>query len=126
MVAHWSLGIRVSLTTGSTIEGGLILCGRGHHVSKSTKLSIDEFYIYDIVSAHASKLAHRRIVKALCNYAARADTDISFHKGDRMEVLSDAEPDWWRVLHLTTRMEGLIPVNYVAEETSVESEELVY
>lgn len=42
-----------------------------------------------------------------------------------MEVLSDAEADWWRVLHLTTRCEGLIPVNFVAEESSVESEELV-
>ncbi|XP_047026651.1 tyrosine-protein kinase Src64B isoform X2 [Helicoverpa armigera] len=65
----------------------------------------------------------RRVVKALCAYTARADSDISFRKGDRMEVLSDAEPDWWRVLHLTTRREGLVPVNFVAEESSVECEE---
>jgi SH3 domain len=76
-----------------------------------------------LILAHASKLSHRRIVKALCSYTARAETDISFRKGDRMEVLSDAEADWWRVLHLTTRAEGLIPVNFVAEESSVESEE---
>lgn len=63
------------------------------------------------------------MVKALCAYAARADTDISFRKGDRMEVLNDTEPDWWRVLHLTTRQQGLVPVNFVAEESSVECEE---
>lgn len=67
----------------------------------------------------------RRVVKALCAYTARAESDISFRKGDRMEVLSDAETDWWRVLHLTTRREGLVPANFVAEESSVECEEWV-
>lgn len=58
-----------------------------------------------------------------------------------MEVLDDTESDWWRVIvsgfksivfivltgfslqHLTTRQEGLIPWNFVAEERSVNSEE---
>lgn len=65
----------------------------------------------------------RRIVVALYNYTAREDTDVSFVKGDRMEVLDDTESDWWRVIHLTTRQEGLIPWNFVAEERSVNSEE---
>ena len=34
-----------------------------------------------------------------------------------------SESDWWRVRHLTTLAEGLIPWNFVAEEKSVESEE---
>lgn len=34
-----------------------------------------------------------------------------------------SENDWWRVRHLRTGEEGLIPWNFVAEETSVESEE---
>lgn len=67
--------------------------------------------------------AKRRIVIALYNYTAREDTDVSFVKGDRMEVLDDTESDWWRVIHLTTRQEGLIPWNFVAEERSVNSEE---
>lgn len=67
----------------------------------------------------------RRIVIALYNYTAREDTDVSFVKGDRMEVLDDTESDWWRVIHLTTRQEGLIPWNFVAEERSVNSEEYV-
>jgi hypothetical protein len=65
----------------------------------------------------------RRIVIALYNYNAREETDVSFVKGDRMEVLDDTESDWWRVQHLTTRAEGLIPWNFVAEERSVNSEE---
>lgn len=62
---------------------------------------------------------------ALYNYTARESTDVSFVKGDRMEVLDDSEPDWWKVLHLTTLQEGLIPWNFVAVERSVESEECV-
>lgn len=65
----------------------------------------------------------RRIVVALYNYNAREETDVSFMKGDRMEVLDDTESDWWRVVHLSTRQEGLIPWNFVAEERSVNSEE---
>lgn len=42
--------------------------------------------------------SHRRIVVALYNYNAREDTDVSFVKGDRMEVLDDTESDWWRVI----------------------------
>lgn len=68
----------------------------------------------------------RRIVIALYNYTAREDTDVSFVKGDRMEVIDDTESDWWRVVHITTRQEGLIPWNFVAEERSVNSEEYVY
>lgn len=65
----------------------------------------------------------RRIVVALYNYKAREHTDVSFRKGDRMEVIDDKESDWWRVVHLGTKIEGLIPWNFVAEELSVASEE---
>ena len=57
------------------------------------------------------------------NYEAREYTDVTFKKGDRMEVLDDSESDWWRVINLRTNKEGLIPWNFVAEERSVESEE---
>lgn len=74
---------------------------------------------------HRQPTRKRRVVIALYNYTAREDTDVSFMKGDRMEVLDDTESDWWRVCHLTTRQEGLIPWNFVAEERSVNSEEYV-
>uniref|UniRef100_A0A6M2DGM1 Tyrosine-protein kinase n=1 Tax=Xenopsylla cheopis TaxID=163159 RepID=A0A6M2DGM1_XENCH len=65
----------------------------------------------------------KRIVIGLYNYDAREQSDISFCKGDRMEVLDDSEPDWWRVMNLRTKQQGLIPWNFVAEERSVESED---
>lgn len=68
-------------------------------------------------------LTHRRIVVAKYPYNAREAADVSFLKGDRMEILDDSEPDWWRVKHLRTGEEGFIPWNFVAEEKSIESEE---
>ncbi|CAD7083302.1 unnamed protein product [Hermetia illucens] len=65
----------------------------------------------------------RRVVVALYDYKSRDESDLSFMKGDRMEVVDDTESDWWRVINLTTRQEGLIPLNFVAEERSVNSED---
>lgn len=63
------------------------------------------------------------IVIAVYSYSARDFEDVSFQKGDRMEVLDDSDADWLTVLHLTTRKQGLVPRNFVAPEKSVESEE---
>lgn len=68
-------------------------------------------------------LPKRRVVVALYDYKSRDESDLSFTKGDRMEVVDDTESDWWRVVNLTTRQQGLIPLNFVAEERSVNSEE---
>jgi hypothetical protein len=66
-----------------------------------------------------------RIVVAVYNYEARDSSDVSFKKGDRMEVVDDSEGDWLNVIHLMTKVQGYIPGNFVAAELSVESEELV-
>lgn len=78
---------------------------------------------FSVFAGFAGHAKNRRLVVALYNYTAREETDVSFTKGDRMEVLDDTESDWWRVIHLGTRQEGLIPWNFVAEERSVNSEE---
>lgn len=90
----------------------------------------NNFYFFNIlvliqklILVHSS--LHGRIVVAVYNYQSREMSDVSFVKGDRMELLDDSEPDWWRVRHLRTSEEGLIPWNFVAEEKSVESEEYV-
>jgi len=79
----------------------------------------------DIIRTPATPFPQQRsrVVVAMYNYQAREVTDVSFTKGDRMEVLDDSESDWWRVRHLQTGEEGLIPWNFVAEEKSVESED---
>lgn len=68
-------------------------------------------------------LVKGRVVIAVYNYNARDIMDVSFRKGDRMEVIDDTEGDWLNVLHLTTGEQGLVPGNFVAPELSVESEE---
>ncbi|XP_056640398.1 tyrosine-protein kinase Src64B [Diorhabda carinulata] len=65
----------------------------------------------------------RSIMVAMYNYEARDSQDVSFKKGDRMEVIDDSEGDWLKVIHLTTKEKGYIPGNYVAQEKSVESED---
>lgn len=91
-------------------------------ISVSLSLPLPASTISSVSVGHPSGVK-RRIVVALYNYNAREETDVSFMKGDRMEVLDDTESDWWRVVHLSTRQEGLIPWNFVAEERSVNSEE---
>ncbi|XP_028138509.1 tyrosine-protein kinase Src64B [Diabrotica virgifera virgifera] len=65
----------------------------------------------------------RPIMVAMYNYEARDSQDVSFRKGDRMEVIDDSEGDWLKVIHLVTKEKGYIPGNYVAPEQSVESED---
>ncbi|CAH1400284.1 tyrosine-protein kinase Src64B [Halyomorpha halys] len=75
------------------------------------------------IVSRASSSATRKVVVAVYSYQSREASDVSFLKGDRMEVLDDSEADWWKVRHLRTGDEGLIPWNFVAPEKSVESED---
>ena len=59
-------------------------------------------------------------VRALYNFDAINQDDLSFRKGDLMELEktpSDTD-DWWVATHLTTREKGYIPSNYVAIDDS--------
>lgn len=112
-------GPLVNLVRAKSFKVKLPLTGSGF--SSLLGEQFDETYCFSADAAHSQR--SNKIVVALYNYTARESTDVSFMKGDRMEVLDDSEPDWWRVLHLTTLQEGLIPWNFVAVERSVESEE---
>ncbi|XP_028904510.1 tyrosine-protein kinase HCK [Ornithorhynchus anatinus] len=62
------------------------------------------------------------VVLALYDYEAVHDGDLSFRKGDQMLVLEESG-EWWRARLLSSRAEGYIPSNYVAQVNSLESEE---
>ncbi|KAH1002580.1 tyrosine-protein kinase Src64B [Dendroctonus ponderosae] len=64
-----------------------------------------------------------KIVVAGYSYEARDSQDLSFVKGDRMEVLDESGGDWLFVEHQITGLKGYIPGNFVAAELSVESED---
>ncbi|XP_054158807.1 tyrosine-protein kinase fyna-like [Oppia nitens] len=68
---------------------------------------------------------NNNIVIAMYAYEAEHDGDISFGKGDKLEVIEKSDPDWWTVRRLETGEIGYIPANYVAA-TVIESEDWYY
>ncbi|XP_026685509.1 tyrosine-protein kinase Src42A [Diaphorina citri] len=64
----------------------------------------------------------RQIFVALYDYDARTDEDLSFRKGEHLEILNDTQGDWWLARSKATKQEGYIPSNYVAKLKSIEAE----
>jgi len=62
---------------------------------------------------------------ALYDYEARTIEDLSFKKGEIVEIIDDTQGDWWYARSRTTKLEGYIPSNYVAKVKSLESEPYV-
>ncbi|XP_002742020.1 tyrosine-protein kinase Src42A-like [Saccoglossus kowalevskii] len=63
-----------------------------------------------------------KLFVALFDYEARTSEDLSFAKGDHLEILNDSIGDWWHARSVIGRKEGYIPSNYVAKLQSLESE----
>ncbi|CAH1773384.1 unnamed protein product [Owenia fusiformis] len=59
---------------------------------------------------------------ALYDYEARTDEDLSFKKGEQLEIINDTQGDWWYARSKDSKFEGYIPSNYVAKVKSLESE----
>lgn len=73
----------------------------------------------------ASSAKHpTKIVIALYNYFANDEGDLTFRKGERLQIVDDSDPDWWLAKHLTNNQKGFIPMNYVVSEV-IEMEEYV-
>ncbi|XP_015992479.1 tyrosine-protein kinase Fyn isoform X3 [Rousettus aegyptiacus] len=60
---------------------------------------------------------------ALYDYEARTEDDLTFHKGEKFQILNSSEGDWWEARSLTTGDTGYIPSNYVAPVDSIQAEE---
>ena len=73
-------------------------------------------------NASAAAAGNARIFVALYDYDARTDEDLSFRKGEHLEILNDTQGDWWFARSKSTRQEGYIPSNYVAKLKSIEAE----
>lgn len=65
------------------------------------------------------------VVKAMYDYTARYQDDMSFQKGDRMEIVSKGDNDnWWLVRKIGTKEEAYVPSNYiVVDDNSIETQE---
>ncbi|XP_063689716.1 tyrosine-protein kinase SRK2-like isoform X1 [Bolinopsis microptera] len=62
------------------------------------------------------------IVIALYDYTPRTEGDLTFKKDDRMIILDKRNGGWWKARNLSTNIEGYIPMNYVADETTLEAQ----
>lgn len=60
---------------------------------------------------------------ALFDYEQRTNEDLSFVKGERLEIIDKQDGDWWQARSLDTMKEGYIPSNYVAEHKTIQAEE---
>eukprot|EP00118_Oscarella_pearsei_P023295 m.276743 g.276743 ORF g.276743 m.276743 type:complete len:184 (+) comp40605_c0_seq97:208-759(+) len=49
--------------------------------------------------------------------------DLSFHKGERLQIMINNDDDWWKARSLTTGLDGYIPSNYVAPYQSYQAED---
>ncbi|NXP15656.1 HCK kinase, partial [Thinocorus orbignyianus] len=79
-------------------------------------------YVRDPTAANSRVSSGDIVVLALYDYEAMHAGDLSFQKGEQLEVLEESG-EWWRARSLATGQEGLIPSNYVARADSLETEE---
>ena len=63
------------------------------------------------------------ILIAQLDYDQRTSEDLSFRKGERLEITDNTDVDWWQARSLDTNKEGYIPSNYVAEHKTIQAEE---
>ena len=61
------------------------------------------------------------VVVAIYRYEGRTIDDLSFEKGDLLEV-RDTPGDWWYARDRKTGKKGYIPCNYVAPYQSIKAE----
>ncbi|XP_072046073.1 LOW QUALITY PROTEIN: tyrosine-protein kinase Fyn-like [Amphiura filiformis] len=60
---------------------------------------------------------------ALYDYDARTPDDLTFRKGDKVQIINDKDGDWWLAKSMVTGKEGYVPSNYIAEIKSIKAEE---
>ncbi|XP_066266554.1 tyrosine-protein kinase Yes-like isoform X1 [Branchiostoma lanceolatum] len=63
------------------------------------------------------------LFQALYDYEARTEDDLSFKKGDLLQIVNNNDGDWWMAQSMTTNQQGYVPSNYIAPSASVESED---
>ncbi|XP_077991094.1 tyrosine-protein kinase Yes-like [Glandiceps talaboti] len=64
-----------------------------------------------------------QIYIALYDYEARIQDDLTFRKGEHLQVLNNSDGDWWLAKLLTSKKEGYVPSNYIAALKSINAED---
>ena len=81
----------------------------------------------DLPEIPQQQVEPKLVYVALYDYEARTSEDLSFRKGEKLEVINGNDAingaDWWQARSLVTDAVGYIPSNYVAPAASLKSEE---
>ena len=89
-----------------------------------TKVEADQEGRYVPEPPSSPSSAVKPLYIALYDYDARTEEDLSFEKGEILEVYPETlRNDWWKARSRDTGVEGFIPSNYVAEVQSLDAEE---
>ncbi|XP_077431454.1 proto-oncogene tyrosine-protein kinase Src isoform X5 [Vanacampus margaritifer] len=113
----------------TTVEGGL---GGNHPMSNKAELALFGGVDNSSHNSSSSRVALAGGVTtfvALYDYESRTASDLSFRKGERLQIVNNTrkvncrEGDWWLARSLTTGESGYIPSNYVAPSDSIQAEE---
>lgn len=67
-------------------------------------------------------MADGKVFIALYDFDARTDEDLSFRKGEHLEILDDSQCEWLLARSKSTNQEGYIPSSFVANLKSVEAD----
>lgn len=109
--------------TGETTFGGR--GGAPPAASKTTSAAKEHVPLPPVPgSSNALQNVNRdNVYVALYDYAARAEDDLTFRKGDELLVTNQSDGDWWQAQLISTGKKGFIPSNYVAKVQSIQAEE---
>ncbi|XP_051915427.1 proto-oncogene tyrosine-protein kinase Src isoform X4 [Hippocampus zosterae] len=113
----------------TTVEG---ILGGNHSMSTKAELALFggvENSSHDSSSSRITLAGGITTFVALYDYESRTASDLSFRKGERLQIVNNTrkvncrEGDWWLARSLTTGESGYIPSNYVAPSDSIQAED---